>query len=133
MAVKQIGMTDPLPPPFEDIELRELFAALETHARIAIGVSGGADSMALLHLLIRWRDLRAQARHEFFVFTVDHGLRAEASAEAAWVGEVARSAGLNHREQLSQFNIFKWMWQWIGHANLFNRHLAQLKVMGYFF
>lgn len=53
---------------------------------IAVGVSGGPDSMALLWLLSQWskgRNVSIEA------FTVDHGLRAESAQEAqqvaAWV------------------------------------------------
>lgn len=49
---------------------------------LAVAVSGGPDSMALLWLLARWnKDLR----QKIFVYTVDHGLRAESADEAARV------------------------------------------------
>ena len=59
---------------------------LPAQGSIAVGVSGGPDSMALLWLLSHWskdRDLPIKA------FTVDHGLRPESAEEArkvsAWV------------------------------------------------
>jgi len=47
-------------------------------ARVVVAVSGGPDSMALLHVLAR---LRRALGHELFAVGVDHGLRAEASRE----------------------------------------------------
>ncbi len=58
--------------------------ALERGARIALAVSGGADSMALARLLAAWaRDNGA----DLTAITVDHRLRAEAAAEARQVAE----------------------------------------------
>ncbi|MEZ5081668.1 MAG: tRNA lysidine(34) synthetase TilS [Thermoleophilia bacterium] len=51
-------------------------------------VSGGPDSMALMHLLADAHDGRVE------VLTLDHGLRAEAAAECALVLERARALGL---------------------------------------
>lgn len=56
--------------------------SLNAGARIAVAVSGGADSMALARLLAGWaRDTGA----DLAAVTVDHRLRAEAAAEAAQV------------------------------------------------
>ncbi|NLH80008.1 MAG: tRNA lysidine(34) synthetase TilS, partial [Phyllobacteriaceae bacterium] len=63
---------------------------------VALAVSGGADSLSLLHL---WADARALAPNlpRAVVLTVDHRLRPEAAAEAAFVAEVAADRGLAHR------------------------------------
>lgn len=58
------------------------YAPFEAQARIACAVSGGMDSMALLSLLAPW--CRAHG-HELVVLHVNHGLRAEADADAAFV------------------------------------------------
>lgn len=61
--------------------------------RLGIAVSGGSDSIALLHLAHRCfidEDIR------IFAATVDHGLRPEAAAEAAWVAQVASDLGIAH-------------------------------------
>lgn len=69
---------------------------------IAVAVSGGADSMALLFMLARWRDGlekahgSTQAPH-LQALTVDHGLRAAAAKEARQVGRWAWSLGVAHR------------------------------------
>ncbi len=59
--------------------------------RILVAVSGGADSMTLLGLLVR---LRRSSALDLWVGHVDHGLRTAAVAEAALVLAVARSLGV---------------------------------------
>lgn len=60
---------------------------------VAVGVSGGGDSMALVALLKEWG-----AAHSvpLYALTVDHGLRPESSAEAANVSGLLSSWGLSH-------------------------------------
>ncbi len=57
---------------------------------IAIGVSGGADSMALLHLLSTWRQGLGENGPALHALIVDHGLRDESAAEAASVQQQIR-------------------------------------------
>jgi tRNA(Ile)-lysidine synthase len=58
----------------------------------AVAVSGGGDSLALMHLLARWaRKARATAP---VVLIVDHGLRPEAKTEARNVARKAKLLGL---------------------------------------
>ena len=52
----------------------------EPRPRLAVAVSGGADSMALALLTVAWALPR---QGEVLALTVDHGLRTESSAEAA--------------------------------------------------
>lgn len=74
----------------------------KVHLPVAVAVSGGADSTALMHLVAGWA--RAQGRaaavpdgvSPVLVMTVDHGLRPESADEAAWVGIEARRLGLDH-------------------------------------
>ncbi len=54
---------------------------------LAVGVSGGPDSLALLHLLVRLRpeyDLDLRAAH------LHHGLRASADGDAEFVSQIAK-------------------------------------------
>jgi tRNA(Ile)-lysidine synthase len=60
--------------------------------RVGVAVSGGADSVALLHLL---DNLRAQLGIILLVVHFDHSLRGdESNADAAFVAELARSRSL---------------------------------------
>lgn len=90
--------------PITDEELPTLFAGLE-RVPLALAVSGGADSMALMHMIARWaarEDVRAAwaedgapPRAHVVVLTVDHGLRAASSDEAAFVACEAEALGLS--------------------------------------
>ncbi len=62
-------------------------------ARIAVAVSGGADSMALVRLLAAWAGTRAIDVH---ALTVDHRLRDTALLEAAQVGAWLGAMGIAH-------------------------------------
>ena len=79
--------------PISLAEARALLAPLTRHDRVALAVSGGPDSLALLHLAAT---LRAALGVEFSVLTVDHGLRASSREEAVMVGRLARGLGLSH-------------------------------------
>ena len=58
----------------------------------AVAVSGGGDSIALMHLLAQWA--KKTRRPAPRVVTVDHGLRAGSAADARKVMRWAREAGL---------------------------------------
>src|SRR5690606_25581128 len=79
-----------------DATLEAIFAPFATLKRLALAVSGGADSLALLILAERWRGTAAD-RPELVVFTVDHGLRPESAAEARFVGSIAARYGMAFR------------------------------------
>ena len=76
--------------PFSASELEELFGWMRRHARLALAVSGGGDSTAMMHLCARWRDTTPAPPPELHVLSVDHGLHAD-SAKVA--GEVCARAG----------------------------------------
>ena len=61
---------------------------------VAVAVSGGADSMALLHAL---RVLAGPRGWRLAVLTVDHGLRPGSAADAAFVVDHAKALGLPAR------------------------------------
>lgn len=76
------------------------------NAALGVAVSGGGDSVALLHLTAAWcrgRGLALQAA------TVDHGLREAAAAEAAGVAQACAALGVAHR-------VLDWRWD--GQGNL---------------
>ena len=72
-------------------KLNKLLPSLLSEKRLAVAVSGGGDSMALMGLLAEW----AQSNNiEVHALTVDHGLRTEAAAEAKQVGLWAKALGV---------------------------------------
>lgn len=73
--------------------------------RIGVAVSGGGDSVALLHLL-----KESQLSTEIRAVTVDHSLRAESLEEARWVGKACARVGIQHE-------ILSWR-DWDGVGNL---------------
>ncbi|SEQ12643.1 tRNA(Ile)-lysidine synthase [Devosia sp. YR412] len=77
-------------------ELQALFAAVADEPAIALAVSGGADSLALLLLVHRWAVSLANPP-QIYIYSVDHGLRPEAAGEVAMVLEAAKALGLSAR------------------------------------
>ena len=61
---------------------------------VAVAVSGGADSLAMLHAL---RALAGPRCWRLAVLTVDHGLRPGSAADAAFVADHAKALALPHR------------------------------------
>jgi tRNA(Ile)-lysidine synthase len=79
-------------------------ALLEEGDAVLVCVSGGPDSVALLHLL--WR--RAPAfRLRLGVAHLDHGLRAEAGLEAQFVAGLAASSDLPFYLEKADLEIFR--------------------------
>jgi tRNA(Ile)-lysidine synthase len=70
------------------------FDPFEPRPLIAVAVSGGPDSMALVHLIDRWARARGGAA---IGLTVDHGLRQESGGEALRVGAWLAARGVAHR------------------------------------
>lgn len=56
--------------------------------RVLVAVSGGPDSVALLHLLLRLADQRPMELHAFHL---DHALRDDSAADAAFVEQTANA------------------------------------------
>jgi tRNA(Ile)-lysidine synthase len=75
------------------IFLDEAFSFVREKGPIIVAVSGGSDSMAALFLANAWA---RQAGREIHAVTVDHGLRAEAAAEAAFVAMVCDGLDIVH-------------------------------------
>jgi tRNA(Ile)-lysidine synthase len=86
--------------------IRSQFQA-DLPARIGVAVSGGGDSVALLHLLCRAFATDAVSIH---AVTVDHGLRSEAAQEAQEVAALAARLEVSH-------DILRWD-HWDGQGNL---------------
>ncbi len=72
--------------PLDEAEFDRLMEPLgpfERRPRLAVAVSGGADSLALTLLAARWAQTR---RGSLLALTVDHALRPDSSEEAGRVG-----------------------------------------------
>lgn len=91
----------PPPTPAEDL-CRALLLAQEDHhlfppqpdytpLPVVVGVSGGADSVCLLHLLARFAPQWNLALH---VAHLDHNVRPDSSADGAFVEKLARNWGI---------------------------------------
>jgi tRNA(Ile)-lysidine synthase len=74
--------------------LERLFAPVAQEPAVALAVSGGADSLALMLLARRWTDGLAQPPR-LQVYSLDHGLRSEAADEVAMVLRVAADLGMS--------------------------------------
>lgn len=81
--------------------------ALNGTSHAGIAVSGGSDSLALLHLA---HDAARAGGQSLAAVTVDHGLRRESAAEAATVAEICAGLGVPH-------HILSWQ-GWDGRGNL---------------
>jgi tRNA(Ile)-lysidine synthase len=77
-------------------EAAALFDELKSYELVVLAVSGGADSVCLMRLVCRWLADNGGHSPRVEIATVDHGLRAESSEEARWVGEQAKLLGLPH-------------------------------------
>jgi tRNA(Ile)-lysidine synthase len=91
--------------------IRPFLASPPRH--LGLAVSGGSDSMAMLWLIAPWAKGRGIS---VSVATIDHGLRAEARAEAEFVGRVCSGVGVPH-------TILEWR-DWDGKGNLQGRARA---------
>ncbi|MBV8819385.1 MAG: tRNA lysidine(34) synthetase TilS, partial [Acidobacteriaceae bacterium] len=77
------------------------YGMFTTGMRLGVAVSGGADSMCLLHLLHR---LAPEWNLHLEVVHIDHGLRGEASREdAEFVRQAAASYGLPYHIHRAEF------------------------------
>ncbi len=88
MSLKRvIGLSDR----FKD-NLSSLLEDMTPHS-VLLMVSGGSDSMALMHLTASWAKEHSVSCS---VVTIDHGLRSDSAAEAEFVKSAAHSLGLVH-------------------------------------
>lgn len=91
-------MREPDERPIDEEEGDRLLGALigtdAGPSMLVLAVSGGVDSMALMHLAAD--AVRRAGRGRILVATVDHGLRAESAAEASFVAAEAHRIGLAH-------------------------------------
>ncbi len=79
--------------PLAGLDPRALFACAGAPRIALVAISGGPDSMALLHLAARWRDSGGPQIH---AATVDHDLRPGSRAEAEAVAQWAAALQIPH-------------------------------------
>lgn len=90
----EVGEGSAHPVPVEEFAaLMEPLGPFERPPRLAVAVSGGADSLALTLLADEWARSRGGA---VLALTVDHGLRPEAADEARMVGRWLAARGIAH-------------------------------------
>ena len=79
------------------------FRLLPASGSVLVGVSGGQDSLALLHATLASapKDVDVCAAH------VDHGLRPSSASDAADVGRTARSLGARIVQR--KYNVARWV------------------------
>lgn len=82
--------------------LIERLGPFEPRPRLAVAVSGGPDSMALLLLADEWARRRGG---DVVALTVDHRLRPESATEAVQVGAWCAARGIDHAVLACERNI----------------------------
>ncbi len=95
LGVRDVEKSDPV----TAVEADRAFAGLQVYDRIIVAVSGGADSTALMSLVISWAQRHDLSLDRFHAVTVDHGLRPGSADEAAKVAVTAASLGISHTIQ----------------------------------
>jgi tRNA(Ile)-lysidine synthase len=75
--------------------LTGIFDGLTGLPCVAVAVSGGSDSMALLHLVHQWRAQNTGPR-KIIALTFDHGLRSESADEAKAVSQWCAELDVAH-------------------------------------
>lgn len=78
-----------------NLDSSKLFTSLIGQTRVALAVSGGSDSLAMMLLANEWAKA-AQYPPQLVVLTVDHNLRAASASEALQVGAWCAALGLPH-------------------------------------
>ncbi len=83
-----------------DDELSQIFDFSDAPELIVLAVSGGGDSMAMMHLFARYRHLcgdgSALSASQVIVACVDHGLREGSGEEAQFVAQQAVKLGFEY-------------------------------------
>ena len=82
--------------PLSDHQIDDLFSPLVDIRRIALAVSGGRDSLALMFLIKKWLE-NNKFDKDVVVLTVNHQLREESNAECAEVALIAQGYGFQHK------------------------------------
>ena len=82
--------------PITDDQISNIFSPLINKKKIALAVSGGRDSNALMLLISKWILIEI-LNIEVHVLTINHKLRKESDNECLQVSKVAKSYGFKHK------------------------------------
>lgn len=74
-------------------KIDDLFSSFIGQGAVGLAVSGGGDSMALMHLFAEWRERFPLDNSRDVVFSVDHGVRDGAADEVKMVISCAETLG----------------------------------------
>ena len=74
-------------------QIDDLFSSFSGQGAVGLAVSGGGDSMALMHLFAEWRKRFPLDNSRDVVFSVDHGVREGAAEEVQMVLSCAEELG----------------------------------------
>lgn len=72
-----------------------LISRLRIGRNVAVGVSGGADSMALVHLLSRYNNVNGSPL-DITLITIDHRYRKESGEECLKIAQMMHDIGVRH-------------------------------------
>jgi len=108
--------------PDAEAEFDRLYKLLDQHKKLALAVSGGSDSTALMVLAAQWARTKGRLG-DICVLTVDHALRENSNKEAQQVCQWARALGL-------ECHIL--VWQHDGHTAKIQEkaRLSRYELMG---
>ena len=96
--------------PLTESKVRDLFSSYINHDRIALAVSGGRDSMALMYLIHRWK-LGLSLNIDIEVLTVNHNVRKAAEDECRFVHNIAEIYGFRHTVLIWEHGYIKTSFQ----------------------
>ena len=91
-------------PNFDD-HFNTLIKSLNSNNKFILGLSGGVDSMALLHLIKNFIDDNRNVPINCIPIIIDHNLRDESENEAKKVKKISQNLGF--KTQIKKINSFK--------------------------
>ena len=88
-----------------DDHFNKLLKSLDSNNKFILGLSGGIDSMALLHLIKNFIDDKRNVRITCIPIIIDHNLRNESERESKEVKKISQNLGFN--TQIKKINSSK--------------------------
>ena len=88
-----------------DDRFNKLLKSLNSNNKFILGLSGGIDSMALLHLIKNFIDYKRNVRIKCIPIIIDHNLRNESERESKEVKKISQNLGFD--TQIKKVNSSK--------------------------